>query len=98
MTFYITPAYHAWDPTSVVFFSFSLFFAMIVADAGYGMVMAIGLALGWRKLGRVRVDGAHAQSVGRNRGGNDPLWRVGRKLFRDRTDARFLARPATDSH
>ena len=52
VTFYITPAYHAWDPTSVVFFSFSLFFAMIVADAGYGMVLAIALTLGWRKLSR----------------------------------------------
>lgn len=52
VTFYITPSYHAWDPTSVVFFSFSLFFAMIVADAGYGMVMALGLAMGWRKLSR----------------------------------------------
>lgn len=52
VTFYITPAYHAWDPTPVVFFSFSLFFAMIVADAGYGLVMAFALALGWRHLGR----------------------------------------------
>ena len=52
VTFYITPSYHAWDPTSIVFFSFSLFFAMIVADAGYGMVMAIGLALGWQALSR----------------------------------------------
>ena len=52
VTFYITPGYHSWDPTSVVFFSFSLFFAMIVADAGYGLVMAIGLCFGWRRLGR----------------------------------------------
>jgi V/A-type H+-transporting ATPase subunit I len=33
--FYITPDYHAWDPTLVVFFSFSCFFAMIMSDAGY---------------------------------------------------------------
>lgn len=52
VTFYITPSYHAWDPTSIVFFSFSLFFAMIVADAGYGMIMAIGLALFWKRLSR----------------------------------------------
>ena len=50
VTFYITPSYHAWDPTTVVFFSFSLFFAMIVSDAGYGLVMAGILLLLWRRL------------------------------------------------
>ncbi|WP_166823052.1 V-type ATP synthase subunit I [Thalassoroseus pseudoceratinae] len=50
VTFYITPNYHAWDPTFIVFFSFSLFFAMIVADAGYGLLMAGILFLSWRKL------------------------------------------------
>ncbi|HBE71222.1 MAG TPA: V-type ATP synthase subunit I [Planctomycetaceae bacterium] len=52
VTFYITPGYHAWDPTAVVFFSFSLFFAMIIADAGYGLLLGIGLALFWRSLGK----------------------------------------------
>ena len=52
VTFYITPGYHAWDPTTIVYFSFSLFFAMIVADAGYGLVMAGIVAFLWRKLGR----------------------------------------------
>jgi len=54
VTFYITPNYRAWDPTTVVFFSFSLFYAMIVSDAGYGLVMAGLLWLAWRKLGRTR--------------------------------------------
>lgn len=52
VTFYITPNYHAWDPTRIVFFSFSIFFAMIVSDAGYGMVMAALLLLGWKRLGQ----------------------------------------------
>lgn len=54
VTFYITPGYHTWDPTTVVFFSFSLFFAMIIADAGYGLVMAAVLALGWSKIGQLK--------------------------------------------
>lgn len=52
VTFYITPNYHAWDPTTIVFFSFSLFFAMIVSDAGYGLAMAAILSLLWRRLGQ----------------------------------------------
>ena len=48
VTFYITPEYGTWDPTPVVFFSFSLFFAMIFADAGYALLLA-GLLLFLRK-------------------------------------------------
>jgi V/A-type H+-transporting ATPase subunit I len=52
VTFYITPDYRTWDPTLVVFFSFSLFFAMIMSDAGYGLVLAALLVFVlWRKLG-----------------------------------------------
>jgi V/A-type H+-transporting ATPase subunit I len=40
VTFYRTPAYALWDPSSVVFFSFAVFFAMIIADAGYGALIA----------------------------------------------------------
>ncbi len=52
VTFYTTPAYRAWDPSGVVFLSFSLFFAMIMADAGYAMVLSILLLLFWRRLGK----------------------------------------------
>lgn len=54
VTFYITPGYHAWDPTPVVYFSFSLFFGMIMSDAGYGLLLAGILAILWRKLGASR--------------------------------------------
>lgn len=50
--FFSTPAYHAWDPSAVVMASFVLFFAMIVGDAVYGMVLCIALALGWRAMGQ----------------------------------------------
>jgi V/A-type H+-transporting ATPase subunit I len=50
VTFYMTPSYSAWDPTWLMYVSFSLFFAMIMADAGYGVVMAVVLALMTKKL------------------------------------------------
>lgn len=50
VTFYMTPSYSAWDPTWLMYVSFSLFFAMIMADAGYGIVMAIVLAVMTKKL------------------------------------------------
>ncbi|MHC4401477.1 MAG: V-type ATP synthase subunit I, partial [Planctomycetota bacterium] len=54
VTFYITPNYRTWDPSTVVYFSFSLFFAMIVADAGYGLIFAALLRAFWGKLGASR--------------------------------------------
>jgi len=54
VTFYMTPGYHTWDPSIVVFFSFAVFFAMIFADAGYGALLGAVLLVVWRKLGRTR--------------------------------------------
>lgn len=54
VTFYTTPAYRAWDPSSVVFFSFSVFFAMIMSDAGYALVLMTVLLFLWRRMGRSR--------------------------------------------
>ena len=48
--FYQVPNYRGWDPTILLVVSFSLFFAMIVADAGYGLIILAGLLLGWKKL------------------------------------------------
>ena len=49
--FYQVPNYRGWDPTLLLIASFSIFFAMIVADAGYGAVILLGLILGWKRLG-----------------------------------------------
>ncbi len=38
---YDTPNYSDWDPSSWVFFSFTIFFAMIMADGGYGLLLLI---------------------------------------------------------
>jgi V/A-type H+-transporting ATPase subunit I len=50
-SFYMTPSYRSWDPSLIVFFSFALFFAMILADAGYAAVLGAGLLAYWKKLG-----------------------------------------------
>ena len=50
VTFYMTPSYSAWDPTWLMYVSFSLFFAMIMADAGYGIVLAVALGVMAQKL------------------------------------------------
>ena len=49
--FYQTPGYRAWDPSIMVFLSFTLFFAMILSDAGYAAVFSMALLAGWRRLG-----------------------------------------------
>jgi len=36
---YDNPSYSDWDPSSWVFFSFTIFFAMIMADGGYGLLL-----------------------------------------------------------
>ena len=48
--FYQMPAYGSWDPSQVLFFSFTAFFAMILADAGYAAVLGVLLAAYWRRL------------------------------------------------
>ena len=51
VTFYMTPGYRLWDPSSAVLFSFAAFFALILADAGYALVFAGVIALFWRRMG-----------------------------------------------
>ena len=61
VTFYKTPAYRAWDPSIIAYISFAIFFAMIIADAGYGLVFGLLTAYLWKKMG---------QSQGGRRGRN----------------------------
>ena len=62
--FYQMPAYDSFDPSRVLFFSFAIFFAMILSDAGYAALLGLGLVLFWGKLGastagrRLRVLGS----------------------------------------
>lgn len=50
VNFYKTPGYSSWDPSSVVLYSFAIFFAMIISDAGYGLVLALATAYLWKRL------------------------------------------------
>jgi V/A-type H+-transporting ATPase subunit I len=52
VTFYETPGYRDWDPSTVVFFSFAAFFAMILSDAGYALVLAGVVAYFWSSMGK----------------------------------------------
>jgi V/A-type H+-transporting ATPase subunit I len=57
VAFYQTPSYWLWDPSPVVFYSFAVFFAMILADAGYalllgGIVLAYSKKMGGSEAGR----------------------------------------------
>lgn len=51
VNFYMTPGYRTWDPSSTIFVSFTLFFAMILADAGYAAILGLVLLCYWKKMG-----------------------------------------------
>jgi V/A-type H+-transporting ATPase subunit I len=55
VNFYMTPGYWGWDPSVIVLVSFAIFFAMILADAGYAAVLGLGLLVYWGRLGRSTV-------------------------------------------
>lgn len=52
ISFYMTPSYSLWDPSTTVFFSFAIFFAMIFSDAGYAIILGAILAYFWKSLGK----------------------------------------------
>ena len=49
--FYQMPGYRSWDPSRVVFFSFATFFALILSDAGYALLLGAVLGFYWRRMG-----------------------------------------------
>jgi V/A-type H+/Na+-transporting ATPase subunit I len=51
VSFYMTPAYNMWDPSKIVLFAFALFFAMIIADAAYGVLLGGILWAMWKRMG-----------------------------------------------
>lgn len=51
VSFYQTPGYWDWDPSVPVFFSFAVFFAMILSDAGYALLLGGILFAYWHRLG-----------------------------------------------
>lgn len=63
VSFWQLPGYHDFDPSSVVALSFATFFAMIMSDAGYAMVLAVILALLWRRM-RTWQSGPQLRNLG----------------------------------
>lgn len=55
LKFFQLPGYRSWDPSLMVFFSFVLFFAVILADAGYALVVGLACWLARRRWGASRV-------------------------------------------
>tara|TARA_R110001592_G_scaffold52649_9_gene161384 strand:- start:106106 stop:107902 length:1797 start_codon:yes stop_codon:yes gene_type:complete len=62
VAFFQLPGYRSWDPSLVLFFSFSVFFAIILADAGYALILGFILALKWKKLSR-KVQGLRLRNL-----------------------------------
>ena len=54
VSFFQLPGYRSWDPSLVLFISFSLFFAIILADAGYALILGALLAFKWKKLSKTK--------------------------------------------
>lgn len=53
--FFQIPGYRGWDPSRVVFFSFVSFFALIMSDAGYSLLLAAVLFFYWQKMGKTET-------------------------------------------
>lgn len=62
LSFYMTPSYWLWDPSTTIFFSFAIFFAMIFSDAGYAIILGAILAFFWKRLGKT-VSGQRFRNV-----------------------------------
>ncbi len=62
LSFYMTPSYSLWDPTTTIFFSFAIFFAMIFSDSGYAIILGTILASFWKRLGKT-VTGQRFRNV-----------------------------------
>ena len=50
--FYQAPGYRTWDPSVIVFFSFAMFFAMIMSDAGYAALLGLILLFYRKRMGQ----------------------------------------------
>ncbi|WP_048305647.1 V-type ATP synthase subunit I [Halomonas sp. PR-M31] len=61
--FYQMPGYRNWDPSRVIFFSFAVFFAMILADAGYALLM-LGAVLFFSKRLKQSRAGTRVRTLG----------------------------------
>lgn len=71
--FFQTPSYRAWDPGNVVFYSFSLFFAMIMSDAMYSFLFGLIVFMFRGKLGHSEA-GSRLMKMGYFMSGLGIVW------------------------
>ncbi len=73
--FYQTPGYWDWDPAVPVFFSFALFFAMIMSDAGYAALLGVVLLANWHRIGKSRT-GKHMRTLATTLVSSSIIWGI----------------------
>lgn len=71
--FFQTPGYRSWDPGKLVFYSFSLFFAMIMSDAAYCAIFA-GIIFMFRKKFQQSQGGVRLMNMGYFMSGLGVIW------------------------
>jgi len=49
--FFQSPGYRTWDPSRLIFFSFAVFFAMILSDTGYALMFGLAVLAFWKRMG-----------------------------------------------
>ncbi len=72
-SFFQMPGYRSWDPGKLVFYSFSLFFAMIMSDAVYCAILA-GIIFMFRNKFRQSEGGQRLMNMGYFMSGLGIIW------------------------
>ncbi|QIA65577.1 V-type ATP synthase subunit I [Vibrio astriarenae] len=75
MGFFQTPNYRAWDPGNLVFYSFSLFFAMIMNDAMYSAIFGV-IVLLFRDKFEQSIEGQRLKNLGLFMSGLGVAWGI----------------------
>ncbi|SFX76986.1 V-type ATP synthase subunit I [Marinospirillum alkaliphilum] len=75
VSFFQTPGYRSWDPSRVVFFSFVSFFAIIMSDAGYSLLLGAVLAWYWNSMAQSET-GRRLRAMGAALTGAGVVWGV----------------------
>ncbi|PSW18438.1 V-type ATP synthase subunit I [Photobacterium sanctipauli] len=75
MGFFQTPNYRAWDPGNLVFYSFSLFFAMIMNDAMYSAILGL-IILFFRDKFNQSQEGQRLKNLGLFMSGVGIVWGI----------------------
>lgn len=73
--FFQVPGYRSWDPSRVVFFSFVSFFALIMSDAGYSLLL-VAIVLFYRERLSLTETGRRLKSMGYALAGAGFIWGV----------------------